>query len=81
MARITGHSAFPLKKEMVIGIGVWLTYAVPAVMLYMHPKPTVANVCWTIVAAMTVLVVLPILVRLWLNWPRAHERAIAPSPE
>ena len=81
MARITGHSAFPLKKEMAIGICVWLTYTAPAVVLYMRPKPGVANVCWTIVGAMTVLVVLPILVRLWLNWPRAHEGAIAPSPE
>ena len=81
MARITGHSAFPIKKELAIGICVWLTYAVPAVMLYMRPKPNVANICWMIVAAMTILVVLPILVRLWLNWPRAHEGAIAPSPE
>lgn len=81
MARITGHSAFPFKKEMVIGTCVWLAYAIPAVMLYMHPKPTVATLCWTIVAAMTALVVLPILVRLWLNWLRADEVAVAPSPE
>ncbi len=81
MARMTGRSAFPIKKEMAVGFCVWLTYAVPAAVLYMRPKPNVANVCWTIVAAMTVLVVLPILVRLWLNWPRAHEGAIAPSPE
>jgi hypothetical protein len=26
-------------------------------------------------------VVLPILVRVWMNWPRAHEGTIAPSPE
>lgn len=81
MARITGHSAFPFKKEMAIGISVWLTYAVPAALLYTHPKPKVANVCWAIVAAMTALVVLPMLVRLWLNWPRAHQGALTPSPE
>jgi hypothetical protein len=81
MARITGHSAFPFKKEVAIGTCVWLTCAVPAMVLYMHPKPEVANICWTIVAAVTALVVLPILVRVWLNWPRAHEGAIAPSPE
>jgi hypothetical protein len=47
----------------------------------MHPKPMVANICWAIIAATTALVVLPILVRLWLTWPRAHEGAAAPSPE
>jgi hypothetical protein len=81
MARIAGRSAFPIKREMAVGICVWLAYAVPAVLLYMRPKPDVANVCWTVVAAITGLVFLPLLVRLWLNWPRAHAGAIAPSPE
>jgi len=81
MAHAAGRSAFPIKKELAIGFCVWLTYAVPAVVLYLHPKPNVANVCWTIVAAVTAFVVLPILVRVWMNWPRAHEGTIAPSPE
>jgi uncharacterized protein with PQ loop repeat len=81
MARITGHSAFPFKKEMAIGTCIWLAYAIPSMMLYMHPKPKVATICWAIVGAMTAMVLLPILVRLWLNWPRAHEGTIAPSPE
>jgi hypothetical protein len=47
----------------------------------MHPKPKVANICWAIVVAMTAFVILPFLVRLWLNWPRAHRATMAPSPE
>jgi len=39
MARMTGRSAFPIKKEMAVGFCVWLTYAVPAAVLYMRPKP------------------------------------------
>lgn len=81
MARITRHSGFPFKKELAVGACVWLTYAIPAALLYMHPKPKVAHICWGIVAAMTAFVVLPTLVRLWLSWPRAHMVAIAPASE
>jgi hypothetical protein len=81
MARITGRSAFPFKKEMAIGACIWLTYAIPSVLLYMHPKPKVADVCWAIVAATTAFVIVPLLVRLWVTWPRAHARGYRDDSE
>lgn len=81
MPRYTGRSSFPLKKELAIGSCIWLTYAAPTVMLYLHPKPKVANICWAILAAVSVLVVLPLVIRAWFIWPLAAERTISPSPE
>jgi hypothetical protein len=77
----SSRSAFPFKKEFAIGFCIWLTYAVPAGVLFFKPKPQVANVCWIVVAGATAFLVLPLLIRLWMTWPQDHERTAAPSPE
>ena len=81
MPRRTGRSAFPLKKELAIGACIWLTYAAPTVMLYLHPKSKVANICWAVVGGLTAFVVLPLVVRIWLTWFETHVPGVAPSPE
>ncbi|HEY2481894.1 MAG TPA: hypothetical protein VGI30_06830 [Caulobacteraceae bacterium] len=81
MPRYTGRSAFPFKKELAIGTCIWLTYAVPSVILYLHAKGKVANICWAVIAGVTALVILPLLARVWMTWPEADEPDVAPSAE
>ena len=75
----SSRSAFPFKKELAIVTLVWLTYAVPSAMLYLHPKRQVANICWAIIAAMTAFVIIPFLIRVWWTWPVTPGRAPAPE--
>jgi hypothetical protein len=78
MPRANNRSAFPFKKEATIGTAIWLTYAAPAAVLYLHPKsPVVSQVCWGVVGAATVFIVLPLLYRLWLTWPVSGAAAPA----
>lgn len=77
MPRHTGRSSFPLKKELAIGSCIWLTYAAPTVMLYLHPKAKSANICWAILAGVTAFVVLPLLIRLWLIWLETNVPGVA----
>ena len=81
MPRANNRSAFPFKKEAAIGTAIWLTYAIPAAVLYLRPKPQVAQWCWIAVGAATVFIVLPLLYQMWLTWPVSGARPAAPAPD
>jgi hypothetical protein len=81
MPRANNRSAFPFKKEATIGAAIWLTYAAPAAVLFLRPKPQVAQWCWIAVGAATVFIVLPLLYRMWLTWPVSGAPTAAPAPD